>query len=177
MPVITTIYVKRYHKKQNAMGLCRFCPKPLAPDSKQLCEHHLLKQRQKGMEKRASQGAIPMSARRALADAVIAVFRQNPEVPLATVRKVFGVSKTVAYTLRTKAFGIPPSKAARQKALVMINENPTMPFQDIAGIAGVSMTTMYSIAKEHGIPTRARRPYKRRLVAIEARPFLTPESQ
>jgi predicted DNA-binding transcriptional regulator AlpA len=156
---IHTLYIKRYHAKQVAMGLCRSCPRPLAPGSKQLCTIHLEAQRKRSEAKNLAEGAVTLSMRKAVREAAMTVFRQSPKAPLETVSKLVGLKKSTMYQIRADALGQPPAKIVRQKVLGLLRSNADMTFSEIAEETGITEATVFRLAKKFKFPTRVRKPY------------------
>jgi hypothetical protein len=157
---VYTLYVKKYHAKQNAMGLCRSCPRPLAEGSTQLCEVHLGLQRKQQLAKNIANGAIPAAARKVVDEALTSLFNKIPNIPLETVGSLFNLSRSTLYDKRAMALGMPPAKIARTKIITLLRTGPDMQFKQIAEEAGVSLQTVFITAKRFGFPTRVRKPYR-----------------
>ena len=83
---INTNYTRKYQKKQNAMGLCRYCPQPLDPNSNSCCTEHLLKQR---MYRPAE---LRHEARQERRDAIVKFILAHPTRKYREVATVFNVS-------------------------------------------------------------------------------------
>lgn len=50
---------RQVRTERNMNGLCRYCEKPLAPNSKTMCVEHLLVERKRAAEKRRRKGVTP----------------------------------------------------------------------------------------------------------------------
>ena len=142
-----TLHTKVYHSRQNAMGLCRSCPQPLSPDSKQLCERHLAKQRETMRRRWMLAGGRPNFLLRAL---IRAAFESCPGIPRRTVAAVLNCHESTVRDVQVGMGLAERTKDRRARLVEALRSDPTMPYSRVAEMTGYSATGIYAVAKALG---------------------------
>lgn len=144
---LATKYVTAYHKRQLSKGLCRYCPKPLAFDSRQYCADHIAKER-------AKQGTVtPRSDSHILHEGIISYALANPFSTVVEIAAKLDTSQgTVGGVLmRHNVAGGWAERNPVDEIATFALANPFMAAKEIAVALGVDVSTVQQVLNRNRV--------------------------